>query len=490
MGQIRLTRPAKLFVFVLLWLAPLAGAVPVAAGRELATGVSFMSDVNPVAFEHVAATGSTFVQSPLVWPQVAPKKEPPHWDPSDPADPHYDWRAVDAWVTAAVRQGLEPVLQVSGAPPWAEGCAVPGMWETSVCAPDPTKLADFARAASLRYSGRFGGLPRVRFWQGLNEPNLGILFRPQFEGGKAVSAGLYRKLVNAFYFAVKSSNPTDLVLAAGLSPIARPGSTVGPMRFARELLCMAGRADPHPLAGDCEGGVHFDVFDIHPYTTGGPTHKGHVDDVELGDLSKLQELLGAADRAGRIEGRFPRTPLWITELSWDSKPPDPGGLPMSILKRWTAEALYRAWDAGVSHFFWYSLRDEAPDPKRSFSETLESGLYFRGPSLAEDRPKPSMYAFRFPFVAYTQKGGFFYWGRTPTSMAGRVVLEVFESGEWRRAGVARASARGIFTGSVATAYGRTRHGRVRARFEGEESAPFSLQPVRDFHQAPFGNPVG
>lgn len=473
-----------------LLLAVLAGTGPTASARGLSTGVSFMSDTNPVTFQHVAAAGATFVQSPLVWPQVAPEEEPLNWDPSNPADPHYDWRQVDAWVTAAVAQGLVPVLQVSGAPGWAEGCADAGAWQTAVCAPDPSKLASFARAAGQRYSGRFGGLPHVRFWQGLNEPNLSVLFRPQFEKGRAVSAGLYRKLINAFYFAIKGVDSSNLVLAAGLGPVAVPRYTIGPMRFARELLCMAGRKNPHPTHSGCEGGVHFDIFDIHPYTTGGPTHRGHVDDVELGDLPKLQELLSAADRAGRIKGRFRHTPLWITELSWDSKPPDPGGLPMSILKRWTAEALYRAWDAGISHFFWYSLRDEAPDPMRAFSESLESGLYFRGPTVAEDRPKPNMYAFRFPLVASARKDGFFYWGRTPNSRGGKVVLAVLEHGRWRRAGMARASGNGIFTGTIEGSYGGNRRGMVKALYRREQSPPFSLHPVRDFHQAPFGNPVG
>lgn len=116
--------------------------------------------------------------------------------------------------------------------------------------------------------------------------------------------------INAFYDAVKAVDASNLVLAAGLGPIAIPGWTIGPMRFTRELLCMTGRREPRPLPGSCEGGVRFDIFDIHPYTTGGPTHKGHADDVELGDLGKLTELLDAADRGGRIKGRFRHTQIW------------------------------------------------------------------------------------------------------------------------------------------------------------------------------------
>ena len=162
---------------------------------------------------------------------------------------------------------------------------------------------------------------------------------------------------------------------------------------------------------------------------------------------------------------------------------------MQILKRWTAEALYRAWDAGVSRFFWFSLRDFPPNDL-IFSVSVQSGLYFRGTTVAEDRPKPSMYAFRFPFVAYSRNNGFFFWGRTATSTTGRVVIQVRERERWRNASVARADANGIFTGVALTTYGRNQHGMVRARYRGKTAVPFSLRPVKDFYQPPFGKPVG
>jgi hypothetical protein len=249
---------------------------------------------------------------------------------------------------------------------------------------------------------------------------------------------------------------------------------------------MRGSRKPKPTPGDCGGGVHFDIFAIQPYTTGGPTHQGGVNDVQIGDLEKLQTLLGAADRAGRIVGTFKRTPLWITEFSWDTKPPDPGGLPMKLVSRWTAEALHVAWTAGVSNFFWYSLRDSAREPNRPFSETLESGLYFRGPTVAQDQPKPVLYAFRFPFVAYPGKKGLSFWGRTPSSKAGKVTIEVRDGRHWRQAIVVRADRQGIFHGVAKTTYGGNHSGAARARFGGVNSVPFAMRPVADFYHPPFG----
>ncbi len=58
------------------------------------------------------------------------------------------------------------------------------------------------------------------------------------------------------------------------------------MQFTRELLCMKGRYKFKPLPGNCFGGVYFDIFDMHPYTTGGPTHKSAKDDVQISGLAE------------------------------------------------------------------------------------------------------------------------------------------------------------------------------------------------------------
>lgn len=461
---------------------------PSGSARPFVTGVADPASTgmgDPVVFSRIRETGARFVQLTASWQGIAPDVLPAGWDPTDPADPNYDWTALDSGVIQAVNAGLAPLVQLYGAPDWAQRCTSTNLTYSAPCNPDPQAFANFAKAAARRYNGSFQGLPRVRFWEAQNEPNLSLFFNPQFERGKPVSPALYRLLINAFYTAVKSVDRSNVVIAAGLGPVGIPGFTVAPLRFARLLLCMRGRRDPRPTPGGCGGGVHFDVFDMHPYTTGGPTHVPRgVDDVALGNLSELRELLAAADRAGRIHGSFRRTPLWVTEFGWDSKPPDPGGLPIPILTRWASEAFYRAWEAGVSHFFWFELRDWPL--KHTYAQSVQSGLYFSGPTLAEDRPKKVLYAFRFPFVAFPEDRGFFFWGRTPTSTGGRVVIQVRDLNGWRTVAVARTDRSGIFTGEVETSYGRNKRGFVRARYRRETAIPFSLKPVKDFYQPPFG----
>lgn len=453
---------------------------------ELQTGVSYVYGNEAAEFQHVVAAGAKMVLVPLRWYDVAPAAQPASWNPEDPADPNYKWGFYDTWVRNAVAAGLTPVLQVRGAPFWAQGCASTS--PDAPCRPNPAMLAQFAKAAATRYGGGFAGLPKVGYWQGLNEPNLSLFFNPQYEGSTAVSAGLYRVLINSFYAAIKSVDPANVVIAAGLGPIAVPKYTIGPMRFTRDLLCMTGRANPHPIKGnDCEGGVHFDVFDVHPYTTGGPTHEGGPDDVELGDIPKLQKLLRAANRAGRIQSNIhpKHTPLWIIELSWDSNPPDPGGLPMKIEKQWIAEALYRTWKAGVSNFFWFSIVDFEPEGK-SFSESTESGLYFWAPQIVAQQPKPILNSFRFPFVAFPEKQGLLVWGRTSSYGGGKVEIQAKRGNKWRTLRVLRADSNGMFSATLKSSYGRDKKGAVRAHFAGQNSVPFPMKPVGDFIQPPFG----
>jgi hypothetical protein len=478
--------PAALAVVCALFA--IASASASAALPPLQTGVSYvLSKEEPdVAIEHVKAAGAQFVQTPVRWSEVAPINQPANWQPEDPGDPHYFWERTDRWVEAAVRNGLTPVLQIRSAPDWVQRCPASMISGGAPCNPDPAALAAFATAAARRYSGQFEGLPHVQYWQGLNEPNLSLYFNPQYEGDTPVSPNLYRVLINSFYAAIKGVDTSNLVIAAGLGPVAIPPLTIGPLRFARLLLCMTGGKNPQPIKGDdCEGGVHFDIFDMHPYTTGGPTHEGNANEVQLGDLSKLTKLLAAADRAGRIHGAFPHTPLWITEFSWDSNPPDSGGLPMKTLCRWAAEAMHEVWVDGIHTFFWYSLRD-APKVGSQYDQSLQSGLYFRGPTVAQDEPKEVLNVFRFPFVAYPGKKGLDFWGRTPNSGPGKVVIQALRHGHWRSVFTTRADEVGIFRGRAPTQYGRNKQGKIRAHFARQNSVPFAMRGIPDFPQPPFG----
>ena len=485
MRELRLAAAVTLAAIVTLSLAPAPSS---AAVRPLVTGISDFESTNladQVVFDRIRAAGARFVRISLTWRSVAPLIRPPIWDPTNPADLNYRWGNVDTQVREAVGAGLTPLVQIYTAPEWAERCRIDS-GRGAPCDPRPEDVSQFATAAARRYSGAFGGLPRVRYWELFNEPNLDYYFNPQFRDGRPVSPDLYRALLRAFAPAINSVSSSNLIVGPGMAPIGVPGDAIAPLNFMRRLLCMRGLRHPRP-AGNCDGKIPFDVWTTNPYTAGGPTHRATgPNDVSLGDLPEMMRLLRASERAGRIESELHPVPFWITEFSWDSKPPDPGGLSPRILARWSAEAMYRAWRAGISKFFWLGIRDEA-NPQNKPSWLIEnSGLYLRGQSLADDKPKRVLYAFRFPFVAFRDKAGVRVWGRIPTSSRGTVEIQVRRSGRWRRLAMLDADRSGIFGGVLPTRYGHRKRGLVRARAAGTTSLPFSLHYVGDFFAPPFG----
>jgi hypothetical protein len=199
----------------------------------------------------------------------------------------------------------------------------------------------------------------------------------------------------------------------------------------------------------------------------------------------MNRLLRAAERAGHIRSDRHPIPFWVTEFSWDSKPPDPNGVPLNIQARWTSEALYRAWKAGVSAFFWLTLLDY-PTNGQSYQATVQAGLWFSDDGVHFGRPKPARESFRFPVVAFPRRHGLFAWGRTPYGRRGQVILQLWKGHRWRRFARLRTDRFGIFRHTEQTRYGRNHRGLVRARFRGESSNGFPLTPTPDFYVRPFG----
>jgi hypothetical protein len=494
---VRPLRAAGLVALVAAVVAALLVPASAGAARPLRTGIVDAGPFNvpsiiPATFDRVRATGSTTVRIYAIWRRAAPASPPAGFDAANPADPAYDWSLLDTQVRAAKARGLEPILSIEGAPDWAEGS---GAGLAGTVRPDPHQFALFARAAALRYSGSFGGLPRVRYWQAWNEPNYFRHLGPQYntplskpvqKSSRLLSPDIYRGMVNAFADAVHGVHSTNLVVAGGLAPFGNESAGTHVARtlpFMRRLLCMTRRNRPDP---GCHKRIKFDVWSHHPYTSGGPTHHAlSPEDVSLGDLPKMRKLLYAAVRAHHVRSKR-HVEFWATEISWDTNPPDKNAVPMKLHKRWVSEALYRMWLNGISLVVWFQIRDTTSTI--SGEHLFQSGLYFGcdgGPECW--KPKPSLEAFRFPFVAFTSGKRVRVWGRTPFGRRGRVAIEQRGS-SWHRVATLRANRFGIFTDVLKT----SKHGFMRARLlapsaqVGERSVPFSLRRVPDRSVNPFG----
>jgi hypothetical protein len=114
--------------------------------------------------------------------------------------------------------------------------------------------------------------------------------------------------------------------------------------------------------------------------------------------------------------------LWVTEISWDSSPPDPNGVPILEQAHWLEQGLYVLWRQGVDTVLWLQIEDSPPIP--NYGSTYQAGLYY-----LDGGAKPATEAFRFPFV--TQRLNpreIEAWGRSPSD--GKVAIEQLHGSRW------------------------------------------------------------
>ena len=124
-----------------------------------------------VAFRRVPSTGARFVRLFVDWAAVAPggATKPPGFDARNPCDPLYKWAGLDSELRQLASNGLTPIVYVQSAPEWAWGGACTN--RSRADPPEPVR-ARRLRDRRSRSATAGCGLPRVRYWQVWNEPNL------------------------------------------------------------------------------------------------------------------------------------------------------------------------------------------------------------------------------------------------------------------------------------------------------------------------------
>jgi len=432
------------------------------AAGTLASGFfddTYVQSGSDVWFQRTIDAGGDSVRIPVTWRSVAPAQRPAGFVATDPNSPGYDWSGIDRAVAGAAAHNLSILLTVDHAPDWAEGAhprpgVADGAWR-----PDPAAFAAFLTAAAKRYGSQVGA------WQLWNEPNLDTYLAPQevVRKGYRVITGptIYRGLLDAGAQAIRAVEPKAVIVTGGTAPFGDYPVVhrTPPVTFVRLLLCL----DGHRHRASCPHRSDFDVLAHHPYTVGSPTAGAlNAQDVSVPDLGRLTRLVDAAVRQHTVVPAG-RKRLWITEFSYDSKPPDPQGIPEALRARWIGGALHEFAKQGVDRVYWYRIVDEPPDP--SYNQTYQSGAYFLSGAA-----KPSLRAFVLPFDAYSAGSrGAGYWGRAPSD--GVVALQVRGPAGWRTVRSIHARAFVPFSGTV-KASGRTS---LRLVFGGQSSASFTLR---------------
>ena len=314
---------------------------------------------NPaVAFPQLKDLKTQVIRVSLYWgygPLAAAKRRPAN--PTNPADPAYDWASYDRAVQYAAAFGMKVVFSIWGTPDWANGAQGP-----RVAPANPIDLQNFAYAAAKRYSGTFVGadkrlLPPVRFWLAWNEPNNPAFLLPQFvkQDGKWVmqSAIDYAKICNAVYSGVHLTAYAGEKVGCGVTG-PRGNNAAGSSRASVSPLAF--------LRGVAKAGtVRFDAWAHHPYYGKSneqpdkepprPANGGATTAVTLGNIGSL---------VTEITKLFGPKRLWITEYGYQTEPPD-----SQFGVSWATQAKYmktsytvaRA-NASVDMFIWFLVRDE------------------------------------------------------------------------------------------------------------------------------------
>lgn len=391
--------------------------------------------------------GGSYVRLNAYWSAIAPAEPPTASAAENPANPTYDWTALDQAVRRASDQHVHVLLLLVAAPAWAQGPGHPSADEAAAGAwnPNPTLFGEFARAVAARYSGRFGDplrpgrdLPRVSAFEIWNEENL-----PLYLAGPNLVEE-YRSLLNAGYTAIKSVRRDDRVAVGGLAPAADLPHSVSPLGFAYGLLCLRQAGKRLVRTRGCHP-ARFDAMAHHPYSLAvTPTDPGAAfGDILVADMAKLRTLLDAARRLRTITPG--PHPLWITEWGWITNPPDAKvGDSYTAAARYIDYSMYEMWRAGTSLVIWQGIRDETP-------------AYLAGGGLETPggRPKPSLQAFAFPFVAVARGRSGLAWGRVPSGRRARVAIQVRHEGGWRRVASVPTEGAGVFSARLPIVQGAT-----------------------------------
>jgi hypothetical protein len=409
--------------------------------------------------DETVAAGAEIIRLNAFWFVTAPHQPD---NPRDPADPAYNFDALDKAVRAADERGLEIFITLQRAPEWAE--SRPNKEDRGAFKPDVDAFGDYAAAVATRYSGSFPDpkragqtLPRVVRYQAWNEGNLEKFLAPQFDRrGRAVSPDYYRRLLNEAYEEIKAVDLDDEVIIAGTAPLGPSIETrIDPATFWRKAFCLKRSLKPRK---NCPEPAQFDVFDHHPITVKEPpTKAGRDGNVWIANYRELRKILRAAERAGTVAGP-PRHEMWASEIYWETDPPETKrGFSEKRVARFLAQGIQLLNAQGVDLILNFFMID-APLGRPGDVANVQGGLLF------DDRSrKKSFTAFRFPLVGeHTSKRKVEVWGIAP--VAGKVVIKKQRRKRgWKRVAALTAGEREIFETKI-----RLRgKGKIRALVRGK-----------------------
>jgi len=293
----------------------------------------------------IAAAGFHWLRQEFPWYDLEIHGKGDFEDRRNPA-PVSAWAKYDNIVGLADKYGLEIIARLSSTPEWAR-TKVTG----SFAPPDNySDFADYAAAVAQRYRGR---VTHVQIW---NEPNGNGEW-----GDQPVNPEVYTRLLCETYARLKAVDPDIVVLAAALTPTNElTGDNLNEFVYLQRMY-------------DAGAGKCFDVMSAQGYGLwSGPTdHRLNPITVSYSRPLYLRDIMVRNGDAAKA--------IWISEMNWNTVPPD-SGLPPNYGRvtleqqaRFAPMAYERAkkeWPwIGVIAFWYFKRADD--------SEKNQTWYYFR-----------------------------------------------------------------------------------------------------------------
>lgn len=254
----------------------------------------------PQRLDLLSELGVTASRFDIFWSDLATTRPA---NPTDPADPAYDWRRADATVTGLVQRNITPIVSVYNTPRWASDQAPPRpAHRVNGAAPHPERFGEVMAAIARRYDGTYtppghaAPLPQVARMELWNEPNLSRFLHPQTRGGRRVAVDHYAQMVHVAYATIKGINPSATVIVGAGGPTGSNGRT----RTSAMALLRGLRAH----------GVPMDAYSQHISPAADPRHPTTA----LPSWSSVGAFLRELDQIR------PNIPLYITEAGYTTAP--------------------------------------------------------------------------------------------------------------------------------------------------------------------------
>lgn len=292
------------------------------------------------AFWLSAAEGTDLYQR-LMDHGVTSVREDFSWEHTEPSRGNFDWSRGDNMFTAASNTGMEILVILDYAAPWA--AMVPGNFQSM-----PSNINAYANY-SAKVVERYG--PGGTFWA--QHPELTpapvrtveVFNEPWgFWGWPGdPDPTYYARMARATTEAVHATNADVDVLISG------------------DLL--QARRDPHDVRGwvdavlDADPGLGriVDGYSIHPYHMGGPNDARPDPRWDYSKVAQIRQITTAHNA---------NQPFWITELGYSTARNVEDGVSEATQARYIRESITRAFTDWpyVKRYFYYSYQRDSGDP--------------------------------------------------------------------------------------------------------------------------------